>query len=346
MVESVDAKRGMHLTLPRSSRGPTAGFRMGSGLTPAVHTRVRVGCQGPVAHYGDPVLAGVEARPEVYVPISSPTSGRTLRWLRRAGTSFPPPVRCDSGGRRAGHVLQFGQRLDARVATAEEDEREGGGAYFGVASGGGDVELFGTRGTAARWLPRRLEPVAVLAQPGDREGAGEGSGANTSSVQGISTRAGALVCGGRGVDVSDARAVVDRDGLTDHETAARQHPAQRDDHMARGYGSGRRFGQEWLIRHIGLGIEHDDFDAAASTALPVLPLSDAFELMSELPLEAEGGGTCRRGRRRRQECERFPSSPSSHVHAAPAVECSSTGSKNLCDWRKLCLRFSRMASRL
>jgi hypothetical protein len=59
--------------------------------------------------------------------------------------------------------------------------------------------------------------------------------------------------------------------------------------MARGYGSGRCFGQEWLIRHIGLGIEYDDFDAAVSAARLILPLRGAFELVSELPLEAKGG---------------------------------------------------------
>ena len=87
----------------------------------------------------------------------------------------------------AGHVLQFGERLDARVAAADEDEGERGVADLGVAGGGGDVELLEDVVAQADGLLDGLEADADSARPGTGRVRETEPGARTSSSYGIST---------------------------------------------------------------------------------------------------------------------------------------------------------------
>ena len=66
--------------------------------------------------------------------------------------------------------------------------------------------------------------------------------------------------------------MVDGLGLADEDLALVEDPAQRDDDMARGDGSGGRLGQEGLIGHVRVGRDHQDLDLAARQLLFQLPL--------------------------------------------------------------------------
>ena len=82
----------------------------------------------------------------------------------------------------AGHVLQLGERLDAGVAAADEDEGEGRVADRGVAGGGGDVHLLEDVVAQADGLLDGLEADAVLGEAGDGEGAGDRAGRDDEFV--------------------------------------------------------------------------------------------------------------------------------------------------------------------
>ncbi len=158
----------------------------------------------------------------------------------------------------AGHVLQFGERFDARVAAADEDEGQGGVADFGVAGGGRDVELFEHVVAQADGLFDGLETDAEFGQARDREGARDGTGGEDQFVVAELDGAGALLVGGEGLDGRGALRVVDGRGLAYDDLAFGEGAAQRDDDVARGDGAGRRLGQEGLVRHVRVRAHHGD----------------------------------------------------------------------------------------
>ena len=106
----------------------------------------------------------------------TPPGGRRARagCGRRASTSSQrrgtPQLRVVAG-RVAAQVLELGHRLDARVAAADEHEREPAPALGLVGSGRGQLELAEHVVSQVDRLGHALEPDRVLEQAGDRCGA-------------------------------------------------------------------------------------------------------------------------------------------------------------------------------
>ena len=122
-----------------------------------------------------------------------------------------------------------------------------------------------------------LKPMPWSARPGIGQGAGDGAGGEdefvvrrsrsapvpSSSVARVVTVAVRLAWSMRLASPMTIRALV-------------EDAAQRDDDMAGRDGAGGRLGEEGLIRHVGLGGDHDDLGLAA------------LQLLLQLPLEAQG----------------------------------------------------------
>ena len=169
--------------------------RTGAGLTPAVHTTVRVGKRVP------------SLRTATRSSQESRRVSRRTSMLRRAqlADGVLAHLLADLGEDAvggldedplhvlgldvvvvargvAGHVLQLAERLDARVAAADEDEGQGRVADRGVAGGGGDVHLLDDVVAQADGLLDRLEADAVVGEAGDREGAGDRAGGDDEFV--------------------------------------------------------------------------------------------------------------------------------------------------------------------
>ena len=236
----------VHFRRPRSFSGRSVAARIGCGFTPAVHTTVRVGKRAPslrTATRSSQESRRVSRRTSmlrrrswltVYLPISSPTSGR----MRFAGLDEDPlhvvgldVVVVPRGV--AGHVLQLAEGLHSGVTAAYEDEGQGGVADRGVAGGGGDVHLLDDVVAQPDGLFDGLEADAVLGESGDREGAGDGAGGQHEFVVRDLDGARALLLGGEGGEGRGALGVVDGRGLADDDAALVEDAAQRHDDVTR-----------------------------------------------------------------------------------------------------------------
>ncbi|CAM5250879.1 hypothetical protein SXANM310S_02311 [Streptomyces xanthochromogenes] len=218
----------------------------------------------------------------------------------------------------AGHVLQLGQRLDARVAAADEHEGQGRVADGRVARRGGDVHLLDDVVAQADGLLDGLEADGVVREAGDRQGARDRTGREDEFVVRQTDGAGAVLGRGEGGDGGGAPRVVDAVGLADDDPALVQDPAQRHHDMARGDVSGRRLGQEGLVRHVRVRGHHGDLDRPA----PQLGL--------ELPLQAQRRVHPDVSAADHENAHRFCHHPmtqraSGFVHSPD----------KLCDWREL-----------
>src|SRR2546421_5163597 len=159
--------------------------------------------------------------------------------------------------RVAGHVLQFGERLDAGVPAADEHERQGRRPGGLVGGGGRDVEPFQYLVAQVDGLADGLETDRLLAQPGDRQGTGDAAGGDDDLVvRHLAGRADDRL------DVRDPAGVFDPGDVPGQDVAAGQLPAQRHDRVPGRDVAGGDFGQERLVRHVRLRIDDDHFRLA------------------------------------------------------------------------------------
>lgn len=244
---------------------------------------------GAVAEDGDAVRAGLQAGVQAYVDVAAAQFGDGVAAHVLADLGQDAVRGLDEDPLHvlgadvvvvargvAGHVLEFAERLDAGVSAADEDEGEGRVADRGVAGGGGDVHLLDDVVTQADGLFDGLEADGVVGETGDGEGARDGAGGEDELVVGELFASRALLLGGEGGEGRGAFGVVDGGGLADDDPAPGQDAAQRYHHMARGDQAGRRFGEEWLIRHVRVG--SDDRDLGFAPA----------EFRLQPPLETQG----------------------------------------------------------
>ena len=162
----------------------------------------------------------------------------------------------------ARHVLQFGERLDARVPAADDGEGEQPLAQLRVERRGGRVQPRQHVVAQVDGLTDGLERDAGLGQPGDRQRAGDRAGRDDQH----------LVAHGRDVAAGEldgdlAVRVVDPHDAAGEVVALLQHLAQRDDDVARLDRTGRRLRQEGLVGHVGLRVDHRDLGLAAAQLL-------------------------------------------------------------------------------
>jgi hypothetical protein len=75
----------------------------------------------------------------------------------------------------AHEVGELGERLDARVARSDEDEREMGADAFRVRLGGGRLQLAEHVVAEVDGVREALEPEGVLGEARDRQGARHGA---------------------------------------------------------------------------------------------------------------------------------------------------------------------------
>lgn len=260
---------------PRAFSGRSLAARTGWGLTPAVQTRVRFGKRAPslstAIRWSQLVQAGFEAYVDVALA-QFPDRVRThlvadFREDAARGLHEDPvhvvavDVVVGAGG-VPGHVLQLREGFDARVPAADEDEGEGGVSDGRVAGRGGDVQLLDDVVAQADGLFDALEADAVAVEAGDREGARHGARGQHEFVVLDLDRAGAVLGAREGGDGRGALGVTDGGGLADDDAAPVEHPSEGDDDMPGREGSGGCFGEERLIRHIGVGRDHGDLRLA------------------------------------------------------------------------------------
>ncbi len=232
---------------------------------------------GAVAEDGDAVLAGFEPGLQAYVDVASAQFADRVDAHLGADLGEDPVTCFDEHPfhvlgldvvvvprRVAGHVLQLAEGFDAREAAADEDEGEGGVAEGGIAGGGGDVHLFDDVVAQADGFFDRFESDAVVGESRDGEGAGDGARGEDEFVVLHLDGAGALVGGGEGADGHGPFGVVDALGLADDDAALAEDAAQRDHDVTGGDCARGRFGEEGLVRHVGLGSDHRDLGFAGS----------------------------------------------------------------------------------
>lgn len=164
--------------------------------------------------------------------------------------------------RVAGHVLQLRQRLDAREAAADDDEAQQPLAQLRVVRAGGLVEPRQHVVAQVDGLADGLHADADLGQARDGQRARDGAERRDEHV--------VLVL----LDVTVGE--LDRDGLAlvlDAGGAAGDHVAALED-LAQGHhdvagldGTGRRLGEERLVGHVRLGVDHRDGRLAGTQLL-------------------------------------------------------------------------------
>ncbi len=150
----------------------------------------------------------------------------------------------------AGHVLQLGQRLDAREAATDDGEREQPLAQLGVEGARGLVQLREDVVAQVDGLTDGLEGDALLGQSGDRQQSRDGAERHHEHVV---------------VELLDVPVgCLHRDGLVrvldgvhagGQNVAASKHPAQRHDHVTWLDGPRSRLRQEGLVGHVWLRVD-------------------------------------------------------------------------------------------
>jgi len=152
--------------------------------------------------------------------------------------------------------VELRERLDARVAGTDEDERELAGAVARrVRRGRGFEPLQDVVAKLDRVL-ERLEAECVLCQPGDREGAGDGAACDHEPV--VADGDQLLLC----FDPNGLARRVERPRAADEEFGARAHQSQRDDDVARLERTRRGLGQERREQHEVLAVDDRRLEAA------------------------------------------------------------------------------------
>ena len=188
--------------------------------------------------------------------MSRSTSGRirplaSTRTHRMSAARQPRVVVLDRVPR---HVLQLGERLDARVAAAHEGEGQRAGAHRRVVGGAGGVQPGEDVVAQVDRLADGLEADAVLGEAGDRQRPGDRAGGHHQDVVGRARTASprpARCAPACSACVSPVTApVITRQRL--------QRRAQRHHHVPRLHRAGRRLGQEGLVGHVRLRVDDHD----------------------------------------------------------------------------------------
>ena len=164
--------------------------------------------------------------------------------------------------RVAGHVLHLGQRLDAGVAAADEDEGQRPAADLRVGRGGRHVEPVQHVVAQVDGLTDGLEADAVLAQAGDRQRPGDRAGGDDDVV--------VRDLPGRAADRLHDRGlagVVDPGHRAGDDLALAQLPPQRHHGVPGRDVAGRRLGQERLVGHVRLRVDDDDLGLTGAELL-------------------------------------------------------------------------------
>ena len=186
--------------------------------------------------------------------MSSPTSGR-IRPAASTSTqrmSFGSRLRVVPR-RVAGHVLELGERLDARVAAADEHERERPTPLRLVVDGGGEIESTQHLVAQGDRLLDVLEPDRLFGQPRDRQRPRHRPEGDDDMVV-----VDAVLVAGRRLDDRTVVRVVDRrDAAGDHAAPAQDRPERHHD-VSRFEAAGGGFREERLVRHHRTGIDDRD----------------------------------------------------------------------------------------
>jgi hypothetical protein len=156
--------------------------------------------------------------------------------------------------RVAYEVGQLGERLDARVPGADEDERELALAVRLVRRGRRGFEAAQDVVAEIDRVGERLEAAAVVGQAGDRQRPRDG--AERDHEVGVAQVDEALA----GLDLDALPLRVVRDRAAEDEVGVRAHHPERDDDVPRLEGARRRLGQHRRIEHEVL--RRDDCGAA------------------------------------------------------------------------------------
>ena len=156
--------------------------------------------------------------------------------------------------RVAGHVLHLGQRLDAGVAAADEDERQRPPAGGRVHCGRRHVEPLQHVVAQPDRLADGLEADRVLAQAGDRQGPRHRAGRDHDDGRTATSTGGPTI----GCTVATLRACSMR--VTSPERTRQRRSSRRSGttRVARRDVAGRRLGQERLVRHVRLRVDDRD----------------------------------------------------------------------------------------
>ena len=160
------------------------------------------------------------------------------------------------------HVLELAEHLEAGEPAADDREGEQAAALGEVGRRGGGVEAGQDVLAQGERVGHRAERQRAVVEPGDRQAARGRAGRDHEDV--VGELAGAAV--GQ-ADHHAAAGVVDRGDRPGDHVAAAQDPAQRHGEVARLDRAGRRLGQERLVGHVRLRVDHRDAgDARARVA--------------------------------------------------------------------------------
>jgi hypothetical protein len=178
------------------------------------------------------------------------------------------------GQRVPGHVLQLGERLDARVPAAHEGEGQRPRADLRVVGGTGGVEPGEHVVAQVDGLAHVLEPDTVLGQPGDRQRPGHRARRHHQDVVGQVERL--ALAGGDAGPLLGVGQPGHRPG--DHPAPV-QGAAQGDHHVPRLHGARGGLGQEGLVGHVRLRVDDDDLRPAPGE----LPLQPQGRVEADVP---------------------------------------------------------------
>ena len=247
-------------TAPRSSTGRPSWRRIGFGVTPAVHTSVCVAIRSPPESTTVPGPADASV---VEVWISTPRPAELLRGvlaearrdlgqdLRRRVDEHPAqsrPLELRVVTQRvADEIRELGERLDARIARSDEDERQVCLGALAVVLGRGRLEPAQHVVAELDRVGEVLEAETVLGEAGDRqrprERAQREDGLLVVDDERLRT----------GLDRGDALLRVERREPSEEQLGVRAHHPQRHDDVAglerarRGLGQHRRVEHEVLL---------------------------------------------------------------------------------------------------
>ena len=158
-----------------------------------------------------------------------------------------------------GHVLELGERLDARVAATDEHERQCPAPLRFVVDGGGEIESTQHLVAQGDRLLDVLEPDRLLGQPGDRQRPRHRSEGDDDVVV-----VDAVLLAGRRLHDRTVVRVVDRRDAAGDDATPPQDGTERHHDMSRFEAAGGGFRKERLVRHHRTGI--DDRDPHGSPA--------------------------------------------------------------------------------
>jgi hypothetical protein len=163
------------------------------------------------------------------------------------------------------HVLQLGQRLHARVAAADEQERQQPPALVGAPDRVGQVQLAEHLVAQRDGLLHLLEADAVLGEAGNRQRARDRPGSDDHDVVPELVR-----LAGERLDHGEPAGVLDARHPAGQHLDVVQHAAQRHDDVPRLDAARRRLGEERLVRHVRPRVDHGH-PRLARAQLPLQP---------------------------------------------------------------------------